>query len=86
LIGCIIEKFSIELPGTKPYNIPFYLTLTEFTHEQYGDCVTAFKCKLGLDNESKQALMVLWNVVMSPLALAARKTASGILATPSKAR
>jgi len=67
LMSRVVRSFSVETPGTDPHEIPLYLTSTEFSHEEYGECLTAFKRRLGLD-PSGESLMVLRNVVMSPFA------------------
>lgn len=64
----VIQRLSVDSPHDKPTDIPLYLTSTEFTHDLYGDCVVNFKRRLGLDENTGEPLMVLRNVVMSPLA------------------
>ncbi|KAI9872353.1 MAG: hypothetical protein M1830_001743 [Pleopsidium flavum] len=61
----IVERLSVDEPGDDPTSIPFFLTSTEFTQSQYGDCATNFKKRLGLTPGSMD-LFVLRNVVMSP--------------------
>lgn len=68
LMSRVIRRLSVESPDALPQDIALYLTSTEFSHEQYGECLRAFKQRLGLNVDSEQGLMVLRNVVMSPLA------------------
>lgn len=60
----LFKRFSVTAPNEDPREIPFYLTSTVFTQDDYGECATEFKRRLGL--VGKQDLFVLRNVVMSP--------------------
>jgi hypothetical protein len=66
LMTRVVQRLSVESPNVKPTAIPLYLTSTTFSHDLYGKCVARFKQRLGLE-ESEEPLMVLRNVVMSPL-------------------
>lgn len=68
LMSRVVSRLSVDSPDDKPTKIPLYLTSTEFSREDYGRCVTTFKRRLGLEQDSAESLMVLRNVVMSPLA------------------
>lgn len=68
LMGRVISRLSIESPDDKPSTIPLYLTSTEFSPKDYGDCAANFKRRLGLESNTAEDLMVLRNVVMSPFA------------------
>ncbi|KAE8392515.1 pyridoxal-dependent decarboxylase conserved domain protein [Aspergillus alliaceus] len=65
LMRKVVEKLSISTPNDNPVDIKFYLTSTEFKHDEYGACAQNFMRRLGIDR-SKENLMVLRNVVMSP--------------------
>ncbi|KAF3001603.1 hypothetical protein E8E14_005800 [Neopestalotiopsis sp. 37M] len=65
LMKRVIEALSVDSPDDDPSKIPLYLTSTEFSDELYGNCKKHFMKRLGLE-DSKQDLMVLRNVVMSP--------------------
>ncbi|KAK8120714.1 pyridoxal-dependent decarboxylase conserved domain protein [Apiospora kogelbergensis] len=65
LMQRVVGALSVESPNDRPAAIPLFLTSTEFSDELYGDCKTTFVERLGLA-PSKQDLMVLRNVVMSP--------------------
>ncbi|KAE8147892.1 pyridoxal-dependent decarboxylase conserved domain protein [Aspergillus avenaceus] len=65
LMRKVVEKLSISTPDDDPVKIPFYLTSTEFKHEEYGACAENFMRRLAIDR-STENLMVLRNVVMSP--------------------
>lgn len=65
LMKRVIESLSVDSPDDDPTKIPLYLTSTEFSDELYGNCKKHFMERLGLEN-SRQDLMVLRNVVMSP--------------------
>lgn len=60
----VVKRLSISTPNDKPTDIDFYLTSTEFKHEEYGACAENFMDRLGID-VCTQNLMVLRNVVMS---------------------
>ncbi|KAK4225958.1 pyridoxal phosphate-dependent transferase [Podospora fimiseda] len=64
----VVSKLSVDNPDDKPTEIPLYLTSTKFEHEYYGECAQNYKRRLHLDDSSHEELMVLRNVVMSPLA------------------
>ncbi|KAH8435161.1 uncharacterized protein LDX57_012790 [Aspergillus melleus] len=64
LMQRVLKRLSISTPNDKPTDIDFYLTSTEFKHEEYGTCAENFMDRLGID-VCKQNLMVLRNVVMS---------------------
>ncbi|KAK3986129.1 pyridoxal phosphate-dependent transferase [Cladorrhinum sp. PSN332] len=64
----VVSKLSVENPDDQPTKIPLYLTSTKFEHKYYGKCAQNFKRRLHLDASSHEELMVLRNVVMSPLA------------------
>ncbi|KAK0616216.1 pyridoxal phosphate-dependent transferase [Immersiella caudata] len=68
LMTRVISRLSVDSPGDDPTTIPLYLTSTEFSHKDYGECATTFKRRLGLETKSTEGLMVLRNVVMSPFA------------------
>ncbi|KAK4186014.1 pyridoxal phosphate-dependent transferase [Podospora australis] len=68
LMTRVVSRMSVDNPDDKPNKIPLYLTSTEFSLNDYGHCATNFKKRLGLDTSSSESLMVLRNVVMSPLA------------------
>ncbi|KAM7198694.1 Pyridoxal phosphate-dependent transferase [Naviculisporaceae sp. PSN 640] len=67
LMSRVVSRLSVDSPDDNPTKIPLYLTSTEFSKKDYGRCVTTFKRRLGLETESAESLMVLRNVVMSPL-------------------
>ncbi|KAL4767519.1 pyridoxal-dependent decarboxylase conserved domain protein [Aspergillus nidulans var. acristatus] len=60
----VVKKLSISSPNDRPLEKGFYLTSTEFKHEEYGNCAELFMDRLGIAR-SKENLMVLRNVVMS---------------------
>ncbi|KAL5000011.1 pyridoxal-dependent decarboxylase conserved domain protein [Aspergillus recurvatus] len=60
----VVKQLSISSPNDEPLKKDFYLTSTEFKHEEYGNCAELFMDRLGIAR-SKQNLMVLRNVVMS---------------------
>ncbi|KAK4165537.1 pyridoxal phosphate-dependent transferase [Cladorrhinum sp. PSN259] len=64
----VVSKLSVENPDDKPTKIPLYLTSTKFEYKYYGECAQNYKRRLNLDDSSHEELMVLRNVVMSPLA------------------
>lgn len=66
LNNSIYRRLSITVPMVKPSTIPMYISSTTFKFDEYGDCVTHFKQRMGLEIESQQDLFVLRNVVMSP--------------------
>ncbi|KAK4207527.1 pyridoxal phosphate-dependent transferase [Rhypophila decipiens] len=68
LMNRVVSRLSVDSPDDNPTKIPLYLTSTEFSTADYGRCVTTFKRRLGLETDSAESLMVLRNVVMSPLA------------------
>ena len=68
LMNRVVSRLSVDSPDDKPTKIPLYLTSTEFSREDYGRCAATFKRRLGLEEDSAESLMVLRNVVMSPLA------------------
>lgn len=69
LMERVVSRLSVDHPDDNPSSIPLYLTSTEFEYKDYGDCATNFKRRLGLDTSTPhEKLMVLRNVVMSPLA------------------
>jgi hypothetical protein len=59
----VVKKLSISSPNDRPLEKGFYLTSTEFKHEEYGNCAELFMDRLGIAR-SKENLMVLRNVVM----------------------
>ncbi|PSS02377.1 pyridoxal phosphate-dependent transferase [Coniella lustricola] len=61
----IVDHLSVSSPDDDPTTIPLYLTSTVFTPEEYGDCLSKFKQRLGLQ-DGPEELFVLRNVVMSP--------------------
>lgn len=61
----IIDHLSVSSPEDDPTKIPLYLTSTTFSPELYGDCLSNYKKRLGLQ-DGPQDLFVLRNVVMSP--------------------
>ena len=63
---CIFDRLSVTNVHDNPLDIPVYITSTTFSHQDYGDCLKAYKERLGLETESEQRLSVLRNVVMSP--------------------
>ncbi|KAL2789089.1 pyridoxal-dependent decarboxylase conserved domain protein [Aspergillus keveii] len=65
LMTRVIKELSISTPNDEPTKKDFFLTSTEFKHEEYGTCSELFMDRLGIAR-SKQNLMVLRNVVMSP--------------------
>jgi hypothetical protein len=65
LMTRVIKELSISTPNDEPTKKDFFLTSTEFKHEEYGTCAELFMDRLGIAR-SKQNLMVLRNVVMSP--------------------
>ena len=62
----VAQILCVDSPSDDPTNIPLYLSSTEFAPHEYGECVTKFKDRLGLDPDSSSSLFVLRNVVMSP--------------------
>lgn len=66
LNNSIFKRLSITTPFVKPELIPMFLSSTTFKMEEYGECATHFKERMGLETESNQDLFVLRNVVMSP--------------------
>lgn len=64
----VVSRLSVENPEDEPTEIPLYLTSTKFEYKYYGDCAQNYKKRLHLDTGSHEELMVLRNVVMSPLA------------------
>ncbi|KAL4924073.1 uncharacterized protein BDV17DRAFT_295795 [Aspergillus undulatus] len=60
----VVKELSISSPNDEPAKMDFFLTSTEFKHEEYGNCAELFMDRLGIAR-SKQNLMVLRNVVMS---------------------
>ncbi|KAL4904298.1 hypothetical protein BDW74DRAFT_185623 [Aspergillus multicolor] len=60
----VVQELSISSPNDEPNKKDFFLTSTEFKHEEYGTCAELFMDRLGI-TRSKQNLMVLRNVVMS---------------------
>jgi hypothetical protein len=67
LMTRVVQRMSVDSPNDKPTDIPLYLTSTTFSNDLYGKCATKFKERLGL-KVTEEPLMVLRNVVMSPLA------------------
>ncbi|KAJ4287512.1 hypothetical protein N0V88_007612 [Collariella sp. IMI 366227] len=67
LMTRVVQRLSVDSPNDKPTDIPLYLTSTTFSDDLYGHCAANFRRRLGLQ-ESDEPLMVLRNVVMSPLA------------------
>lgn len=65
LMQRVVQAFSVDSPADDPTKVPLFLTSTEFTDSQYGECKTNFMRRLKL-KPSGQNLMVLRNVVMSP--------------------
>lgn len=63
---CIFDRLSVTNVQDNPRHIPMYITSTTFAPQDYGQCLDAFKQRLGLEIDSKQSLFVLRNVVMSP--------------------
>lgn len=63
---CIFDRMSVTNADDDPLTRPMYLTSTILAAEGYGECLTTFKRRLGLETESVQSLFVLRNVVMSP--------------------
>jgi len=61
----VVRRLSVDSPDDNPSKIPLYLTSTEFSSNLYGECLTNFKTRLGLE-KSDDSMMVLRNVVMSP--------------------
>ena len=61
----VIQRLSVDSPEDDPTQIPFYLTSTNFTVGEYGDCVQHFKKRLSL-HQDEEDLIVMRNVVMSP--------------------
>ncbi|KAF5018638.1 hypothetical protein F66182_9388 [Fusarium sp. NRRL 66182] len=61
----VVDRLSITSANTDPSTIPIYLTSTQFSHEDYGECAQKFMDRIGVER-SKQSLFVLRNVVMSP--------------------
>ncbi|KAI9373196.1 pyridoxal-dependent decarboxylase conserved domain protein [Aspergillus egyptiacus] len=61
----VVKKLSISSPNEDPMTKRLYLTSTEFKHKDYGLCADLFMDRLGI-SRSRQNLMVLRNVVMSP--------------------
>ncbi|RDW92952.1 uncharacterized protein DSM5745_00274 [Aspergillus mulundensis] len=60
----VVKELSISSPNDEPKEKDFFLTSTEFKHDEYGTCAELFMDRLGI-TRSKQNLMVLRNVVMS---------------------
>ena len=60
----IFHRLSITKPDEDVTRIPFYITSTTFAQEDYQECATNFKRRLGLIGD--EDLFVLRNVVMSP--------------------
>lgn len=61
----IVDRLSITTADTDPTEIPIFLTSTQFSNADYGECAQAFMKRIGL-TQSKHNLFVLRNVVMSP--------------------
>ncbi|KAJ3544388.1 hypothetical protein NM208_g272 [Fusarium decemcellulare] len=61
----IVDKLSVTSANTDPTTIPIFLTSTQFSHDDYGDCAKKFMERIGVD-KSDQNLFVIRNVVMSP--------------------
>jgi hypothetical protein len=61
----IVDHLSVSSPGEDPTKIPLYLTSTVFSPALYGECLSTFKKRLGLQ-DGPEELFVLRNVVMSP--------------------
>ncbi|KAL4884024.1 pyridoxal-dependent decarboxylase conserved domain protein [Aspergillus karnatakaensis] len=61
----VVKELSVSSINEDPSKKEFFLTSTEFGHEEYGNCAEVFMDRLGIAR-SKQGLMVLRNVVMSP--------------------
>lgn len=72
LMTRVVQRLSVDSPNDKPSDIPLYLTSTMFEYELYGECMINFKRRLGL-TATREPLMVLRNVVMSPLATLSTK-------------
>ncbi|TFK37682.1 PLP-dependent transferase, partial [Crucibulum laeve] len=66
----IFERLSVTDVGENPADTPLFITSTTFSESDYGKCVTNFKRRLGLEDESGQDLFVMRNVVMSPFQVA----------------
>ncbi|KAI0266860.1 PLP-dependent transferase [Gloeopeniophorella convolvens] len=76
----IFDRLSVTSPGESPFEINLFLSATVFAVKDYGDCVQAYKQRLGLETDSEQDLFVLRNVVMSPF-----QSAGDFLSTIAKA-
>ena len=61
----VAQILCVDSPSDDPTTIPLFLSSTEFTQKEYGECVSNFKKRLGLP-PSDDNLFVLRNVVMSP--------------------
>ncbi|TFK20430.1 PLP-dependent transferase [Coprinopsis marcescibilis] len=68
LNALIFDALSINDVGQTPLSKhkPFFLSATILKHADYGECLTHFKKRAGLETESNADLFVLRNVVMSP--------------------
>ncbi|EEB96233.1 hypothetical protein MPER_04664, partial [Moniliophthora perniciosa FA553] len=62
----IFERLSIVSPEGTIHDKPLFLTSTQFSYQDYGDCLKTYKRRLGLATDTKQDLYSLINVVMSP--------------------
>ncbi|KAL4967037.1 pyridoxal phosphate-dependent decarboxylase family protein [Aspergillus stella-maris] len=60
----VVKQLSISSPNDDPSKLDFFLTSTEFGHEEYSTCAELYMDRLGIAR-SKESLMVLRNVVMS---------------------
>lgn len=61
----IADRLCVESPSTDIKKIPLFLSSTEFSQDQYNQCVSSFKDRLGLERDHED-LFILRNVVMSP--------------------
>lgn len=65
----ILSKLSAP-PSGNIKSVPFWLTSTELSQKEYGNCATHFKKRLGLRGDAD--IFVLRNVVMSPFSTGGR--------------
>ncbi|KAL4947125.1 pyridoxal phosphate-dependent transferase [Aspergillus filifer] len=64
LMTRVVKQLSISSSKDEASKMDFFLTSTEFKHDEYSTCAELFMDRLGIAR-SKESLMVLRNVVMS---------------------
>ncbi|PVF93464.1 PLP-dependent transferase [Serendipita vermifera] len=62
----LYNKLSIRTPGDDLHKRPLILYSTTFQQKTYGECLTRFKTRLGLDENDDEDLVALSNTSMSP--------------------